>query len=275
MSQCVPSWDVDENPPPPRVSLRSNSNSTGPDVSMLDYDVAELTWENGQLAMHGLGLPRVPVKPSTTLTSTSTKDAWEKPRASGTLEAIVNQATTLPHSGKSLFFGGGGGGGGDGCAVGGVYGNVLVPWLDPHRAAAIAAAAATSNGIAMDALVPNSNRTEEQNTAPSGYVGCSTLVGSCSAAPQDEGGHFAATAAKRARVATHVQGIGRDQSMSMSGSATFGRHSQQVTLDTSEKEFGVDGFTSTSIGSMENTKTTTVDDHDSVCHSRPMVSLCL
>jgi hypothetical protein len=30
MSQCVPSWDVDENPPPlPRsLSLRSSSNST-------------------------------------------------------------------------------------------------------------------------------------------------------------------------------------------------------------------------------------------------------
>ncbi|KAI9078454.1 hypothetical protein K1719_039550 [Acacia pycnantha] len=63
MSQCVPSWDLDENPKAPRVPLRSNSNSTAPDVPMLDYEVAELTWENGQLSMHGLGLPKVPEKP--------------------------------------------------------------------------------------------------------------------------------------------------------------------------------------------------------------------
>jgi len=39
MSQCVPSWDLDDNPPSPRLSLRSNSNSnsnsTAPDVPML------------------------------------------------------------------------------------------------------------------------------------------------------------------------------------------------------------------------------------------------
>ncbi|OVA00743.1 Myc-type [Macleaya cordata] len=48
-----------------------------------NYDeVAELTWENGQLSMHGLGGP-VPLDP--------TKPLWA--RASGTLESIVHQAT--------------------------------------------------------------------------------------------------------------------------------------------------------------------------------------
>lgn len=278
MSQCVPSWDVDENsqPPPRSVSLRSNSNSTNPhDVPMLDYDVAELTWENGQISMHGLGLPKVPHKHPSTAGTTPSKETWEKPRGSGTLESIVNQATSFPHRGKSPFLAGGG-----------VYGNVLVPWLDPQRAAAIAAATAASNGMAVDALVPCSNTTKEQRThamdpvprsgIESCMVGGHTPVGSCSAvvaATQDEGGILAASAAKRGRVA-HVAGSGRDQSMS--GSATFGRQSQQVTLDTYDREFGMTGFTSTSIASMDNTssekqctRTTTVDDHDSVCHSRP------
>ncbi|CAJ2669866.1 unnamed protein product [Trifolium pratense] len=272
MSQCVPSWDVDENPPPlPRtLSLRSSSNSTATlDVPMLDYDVAELTWENGQISMHGLGLPKVPVKPpSTTAATNPSKETWEKPaRASGTLESIVNQATSFPHRGKSPFL-----------ASGGVYGNMLVPWLDPHRAAAIAVAA---NGLTVDALVPCSNITKEQRSQamdpiPRGgigscMVGGPTPVGSCSAVMAEEGGLLAA--AKRGRVA-QVAGSGRDQSLS--NSATFGRQSQQVTLDTYDREFGKTGFTSTSVASMDNTssekqctRTTTVDDHDSVCHSRP------
>ncbi|KAK2413863.1 phytochrome interacting factor [Trifolium repens] len=275
MSQCVPSWDVDENPPPlPRsLSLRSSSNSTANlDVPMLDYDVAELTWENGQISMHGLGLPKVPVKPpSTTAATNPSKENWEKPaRTSGTLESIVNQATSFPHRGKSPFLVGGG-----------VYGNMLVPWLDPHRAAAIAAA---TNGLTVDALVPCSNTTKEQRSQtmdpiPRGGVGSCmvggpTPVGSCSAvvaATHEEGGLL--TAAKRVRVA-HVAGSGRDQSMS--NSATLGRQSQKVTLDTYDMEFGKTGFTSTSIASMDNTssekqctRTNTVDDHDSVCHSRP------
>lgn len=225
--------------------------------------------------MHGLGLPRVPVKHSTNAATTPNKDTWEKPRASGTLESIVNQATTIPHRGKSPFFAGGG-----------MYGNVLVPWLDPQRAAAISA---TTNGMTMDALVPCSNPTKEQRIQTMDsisrvgigtyMVGGPTPVGSCSAAPaatQEEGALVVAAAVKRGRVA-HVVGSGRGQSVS--GSGTFGRQSEQVTLDTYEREFGMGGFTSTSIASLDNTSSekqctkTTVDDHDSVCHSRPTVSV--
>ncbi|KAI7985316.1 Transcription factor UNE10 [Camellia lanceoleosa] len=47
-----------------------------------NYEVAELTWENGQLAMHGLGglLPTTPTKPT-------------GGRSGDTLESIVHQAT--------------------------------------------------------------------------------------------------------------------------------------------------------------------------------------
>lgn len=192
--------------------------------------------------MHGLGLPRVPVKLPTIAAN---KYTWEKPRASGTLESIVNQATSLPHRGKPTLNG-----------DGGVYGNFLVPWLDPH--------AATANTVTMDALVPCSKREQSKQgmeSVPSTcMVGCSTRVGSCC------GNHGA----------KGQEMSGRDQSVS--GSATFGRDSKHVTLDTCDREHGV-AFTSTSINSLDNTssakhctKTTTVDDHDSVSHSKPVVT---
>ncbi|KAG6435645.1 hypothetical protein SASPL_100519 [Salvia splendens] len=64
MNQCVPGWDLDD-------STKINASQG---VPSLDYEVAELTWENGQLAMHGLGVPR----------------------AGGTLESIVSQASFYP-----------------------------------------------------------------------------------------------------------------------------------------------------------------------------------
>ncbi|OMO69522.1 hypothetical protein CCACVL1_19455 [Corchorus capsularis] len=222
MSQCVPSWDLDENPVTARHSLRSNSNSTAPDVPMSDYEVAELTWENGQLAMHSLGPPRVPTKPS--LNSTApTKYAWEKPaRASGTLESIVNQATQFPYP-----------------------------------------------TMTMDALVPCSNRSEDRTThvmesipglGGTCVVGCSTRVGSCSgpAGNQEEEVLLTGKRAKEARVPVAPEWSSKDQSACASASATFGRDSQHVTVDTYEKDLGV-GFTSTS---PDNTSTK-ADDHDS------------
>ncbi|MCE3216565.1 hypothetical protein HAX54_006917 [Datura stramonium] len=95
MNQCVPSWDLDDSPNPPKISLQTPSISLGaPDVPSLDYEVAELTWENGQLAMHGLGPPKVPNKAVSSY--------------GGTLESLVNQATRCipPHlHGKSAVDG--------------------------------------------------------------------------------------------------------------------------------------------------------------------------
>ena len=259
----------------------------------LDYEVAELTWKNGQVAMHGLGPPRGPVKPIPSTSSLAKYNTWDKPRASGTLESIVNQATLIPqnhhhrnhdsnnHAQKPGSFDGGGD-------------NDMVSWF--HREAV---ATTTSATMTMDALVPCSNRTDDQTTTQAGLggsgtcvVGCSTRVGSCSGPvgggtmthDQDEN-VIIERANKEARVAVPAAAAAaaapewssRDQSVS--GSATCGRDSQLVTLDTCERDLGV-GFTSTSLCSMENTSpgkpctkaTTTGDDHDSVCHSRPQAS---
>ncbi|KAK6925069.1 Myc-type, basic helix-loop-helix (bHLH) domain [Dillenia turbinata] len=90
MSQCiVPNWNLrhqrqdrvegDEGNRSSHVHTQRSSSHL---VPMSNYEVAELTWENGQLAMHGLGglLPSGPPKPT-----------W--PHANDTLESIVHQAT--------------------------------------------------------------------------------------------------------------------------------------------------------------------------------------
>ena len=206
----------------------------------LDYEVAELTWKNGRPAFLPLLLPSTTVKPIPSTTSLTKYNTWDKPRASGTLESIVNQATLIPHhhhrnhnsnnhGQKPRSFDGGGG-------------NDMVPWFH-HRAAV--ATATTSATMTRDALVPCSNHTDDQTTT---HGGLGTL--------------------------THDQ----DKNVIIKR-ATCGRDSQHVTLDTCERDLDV-GFTSTSLCSMENTSpgkpftkaTTTGDDHDSVCHSRPQAS---
>ena len=172
----------------------------------------------------------------------------------------------MPHSSKTLLDTGGGEES---------DGRELVPWFDPNHAASVAAAPAVSNTMSMDALVPCSNRTDEQsqqvmesNPAPGTcMVGCSTRVGSCSgAATQEEDAVLAVKHARAARVPVAREWSGRGKSVS--GSAKFGKDSQHVTLDTCHEELSM-GFTSTSMGSPENT----VDDHDSVGHSGPPVKL--
>ncbi|XP_057492463.1 transcription factor UNE10-like isoform X1 [Actinidia eriantha] len=227
MSQCVPSWDLDDNP---SLTLASQSNST-----MLDYEVAELTWENGQLAMHGLGPPRVSNKPP--LTSPA-KYTWDKPNAGGTLESIVNQATCLPHWNPAA--------------------DELVQWFNQHRATAVASASAT---MTMDALVPCSAAKTEGMGSGTCVVESLTRVGSCSVANSEAREAEAA----RGYVAAAQEWNSRDPSVS--GSATCGREK----LDTCETELGVGAFTSTSTGSLDSakqgSKATTADDHDS-CRSR-------
>lgn len=213
---------------------------------------------NGQLAMHGLGPPRVPVKPIPS--SSPSKYAWDKPRAGGTLESIVNQATRLPQS-KTPYNGGGL--------------DAPVPWFDHKRANSASAT------MTMDALVPCSNRTEDRITHVIESVpGLGTCVGSCSGptATQEQEGLVTGKSAKVARVPVAPEFSNRDHSVSHS--ATFGRESQHVTHDTCERDLGV-GFTSTSFGSQENTssgklctKTATADENDSVCHSRSQ-AICL
>ncbi|XP_059443891.1 transcription factor PIF7 isoform X2 [Corylus avellana] len=62
-----------------------------------NYEVAELTWENGQLAMHGIG--------GLLSTTTPTKATWGGGRAAGdTLESIVHQATCHHNQKPNIIF---------------------------------------------------------------------------------------------------------------------------------------------------------------------------
>ncbi|VFQ87867.1 unnamed protein product [Cuscuta campestris] len=263
MSQCVPNWDIDDahNSTPIDINALapSASNSLCTDVPSMDYEVAELTWENGQLAMHGLGAPRQPTK--LLASDTLLKEAWEKPRAGGTLESIVSQATCMPTRKR---------GGG----VEGVVGGEMVPWFDPnnHRQLVAAAknpgAASSSATLTMDALVPCSKPTSppiprwpgHEREPSAAALGFSGHVGSCSVLPG--GGR--------------VRGGGARE-MSVSASATYSKDSRQMSMtDTrGERDVFTEGFTSTSMASPENTSSEkqctlkSVDDNDhSVCHSR-------
>jgi hypothetical protein len=106
MNQCVPSWDLDDPNPPPRLrpDIQSHHNLlSGPAVHMSDFEVAELTWENGNILSHGLGAPRIikamPKYPTITNAPATVPSAtgitWAKQRMSGggTLEEVVNEAT--------------------------------------------------------------------------------------------------------------------------------------------------------------------------------------
>ncbi|KAL7121082.1 hypothetical protein ACP275_02G160800 [Erythranthe tilingii] len=269
MNQCVPSWDFDDNFVPPRVNFHANdhSNSTN-HVPSLDYEVAELTWENGQLAMHGLAQPRVVNKPIPSHAPTKYA-TWEKPRAGGTLESIVNQATGHAQLPKFAVEGGD------------VYDNDLEPWIHHRRAVANHAGAARTDADAsvtmtMDALVPCNNGNLRRSThenqerhsmqlplgpAVAGNGGGTCMVGSCSGAGIPRAG-----IRRSCR-----QDDDRSVSVSLSGSATcWGSDgSRQLTVDTWEREFGGGGggFTSaTSLASPEYTRTSD-DRDDSVCHS--------
>lgn len=161
MSRCVPSW------------CSSSSSS--------DYEVAELTWENGQLALHGLGPSRVPHRPLPS-------SPWEKPRAGGTLESIVNQAaaatTTLPshqpHNNKSsgILHNSD-----TAATVAATHG--LVPWLEHnHRASA------ATSGSAMNVLVvPSPALPEDPPVVDSAAdsVGVPSLTGSAATLGRDSG----------------------------------------------------------------------------------------
>ncbi|KAK9120622.1 hypothetical protein Syun_018239 [Stephania yunnanensis] len=106
MNQCVPSWALNE--PSPSSPTPKYSLSLDP---MLDYEVAELTCENGHIVMHGLGPPRT--------VRQLPKDAAA--RANGTLESIVDQAAAAAKFPAAEVvvprYGGGGGGGGEGATM--------------------------------------------------------------------------------------------------------------------------------------------------------------
>ncbi|KAK1364556.1 Transcription factor UNE10 [Heracleum sosnowskyi] len=243
MSQCVPGWDLDGSLK--LMTSESNSLSLTPDVPTSDYEVAELTWENGHLSMHGLGQPRLP---------STTKYTWDKTCIGGTLESIVDQATFLPND-KFL----------------GNSNNELVPWFNNHKSMLTTTTTATtkftasSTGI-VDALVPCTN-TREGSSFVAMDSGFGTHVESCSGATVP----YEKVRGQRVKVPVSNEWSSCPDN-SVSESATFCKDSsRQVTVDTCEKEFGAGGFTSTSMGSPGNTssgKKSTGENHDSVCHRK-------
>lgn len=195
--------------------------------------MAELTWENGQLAMYGLSPPRVLKKPAA---------RWEKPRAADTLQSVVDQATSLPHA-KSAA-------------------NKLVSWLDQDRASVNKAAAAAAATASMDALVPCNNgsirRNDNQENNPTQVPGIGACaVGSCSGAATTDGGGLSRA--------------GRSFCKSYASASVSPSDSLQVTLDSCEggglTSTSLWSLENTSSG--EDYTKTSGEDHDTVCHSRP------
>lgn len=203
--------------------------------------MTELAWENGQLAMHGLGPPPPPPPPSTR--PLSNRCPWDKPRAGGTLESIIDQAAFLPLHKE---------------------GDELLPLLKCHH-----------RSTAIDALVPLSNRTRSVDGDGDDDDEESTRV----PVPHQTRGAFsrggeverieaaAAWRRKRRRVA--------EEAGSMSASASASWH---VTKDTYEMDLEVSlgSHEPTSLGKSmsSHTRTATIDDHDSVSnHSRAQVKL--
>ncbi|GAV69282.1 HLH domain-containing protein, partial [Cephalotus follicularis] len=214
MSQCVPSTSRDlDYHSPPRLSLRSHCNFSASAVPKLNYEVAELTWENGQLAMHGLSPTPMPAR--------SQVGNWEKPRSSGTLESIVNQATGLPQRKAT---------------VDRSRENQLPEWIETHRGVV-----STTMTMTMDTPVPCSSMMDSvSEITGSCTLRCPTVVGSCSvASTQDED-----VPLTEARVTVPPEWSSKD----------FGRNqnSQCENVDTCQRDLGV-GLTSTSFGSPENT----------------------
>lgn len=207
--------------------------------------------------MHGLGPPRANNKPISSY--------------GGTLESIVNQATRcnddvpLHLHGKSTV---------DRNKQGG---DEVVPWFNNHNAVAYAPPATGLVAMTKDALVPcsrNTSNSDNQRSVHVPGVDGSTHVGSCSGATNSRDW----TVAPRMRVRpTRREWSSRADMISVSGSETCGGDSRQLTVDTFDREFGTTMYTSTSMGSPENTSSDkqctnrTGDDHDSVCHSRDQV----
>ncbi|XP_049360384.1 transcription factor UNE10-like [Solanum verrucosum] len=254
----------------------------------MDYEVAELTWENGQVVMHGLGPPRVPNKPLST--PSPTKYTWEsKPHAAagGTLESIVNQATTgIPHHHNSPVDGGGD------------RGDDFVSWFDdclPETQTIT-----VIDTMAVDALVPTSSTNTpnyNQQVAPSTHVSgmgmtskclvdCSTRVASCSGDAEMARVGIGSSFEKISKDFGVTESFGNEEVKNLIKSMVYeGRHNNMAdqtvsrgdTIETGERSLGAETvLTTISTGSPENTfkhsKNKTVNNHHFISHSRAQES---
>ncbi|KAL8235642.1 hypothetical protein R6Q59_016723 [Mikania micrantha] len=233
MNQRVPNWDLED------VNLNH-------DIFKLDYEVAELTWENGQLALHELGTRRVPNKsqPAT---------SWDQPTSTETLEAVVNQAT------HQLY-----------CKTNApAKDNELVPWMQHRNPTFTAGNLYPSATMTSDAQVPSSNnRTGEgsaqaQRSKGARDAGCSTRASSCGGNPSA----FMDPRVARGDGGATAEAYNWSSCRDVSVSGTF------VTGDARASDLGGQRLTSTSTGSPENTSSgrdfsnSTFPD-DSACHRK-------
>ncbi|KAI3800431.1 hypothetical protein L1987_28522 [Smallanthus sonchifolius] len=231
MNQRVPNCDLED----------INPNH---DIYKLDYEVAEITWENGQLTLHELGSRRVPTKSQPTT-------SWDQPRSAETLEALVNQATLQPYCKTDATF----------------NDNELVPWMHYNNPTIDVNLNNQSATMTSDALVPNThNRTSDGSAQAQRSIksareaGCSTRASSCSGNPFMD---------PRVARGTTTETYNWSSCKDMSVSGTF------VTPDTYTGDLGGRRLTSTSTGSPENTNTSsgrdfsnsTFPDH-TACHRR-------
>ncbi|KAL0538187.1 hypothetical protein IC582_027190 [Cucumis melo] len=280
MSQCVPNWDLSEPPPSSAATGRPpfHSSSAADDVvPLFEYEVAELTWENGQLAMHGLGLPRVTGKVQNSGGGgggggVGSKFTWDnKPaRASGTLESLVNQGTRHGKNNISFDINT------DDTAHGGA--NDLAPWFSDHHRQ-------TTTASTADAMVP----CDGDKSATAG--GSAAKSSDIPVVAREEDEDCGVIHGKRGRVVARVVHASGEWStcrnqISVSGNRESG---QKVTLNSTrvrnfaavDGSVGFTATTATSQGSLDNTTSdkpcvknttvTTTDDHDSVCHSTHQV----
>lgn len=191
--------------------------------------MAELTWENGHLGLHGLGHSRIE-KPSPKYTSSSATAAWVKPRPSGTLEAVVDQATRAP---------------------------LLPPNPSPELAARLAGPRIhCSSPAVMDALVPSAAALGDDPGDPGGFVGKRERVGDGGWACASQGS-AAAPGAGRAGESTLVtlDTYGGDDVWFTNTTAT-----NRASPETENTSFGGGGG--------GRWRLLASDDRDSVCLSR-------
>ncbi|PIM98627.1 hypothetical protein CDL12_28887 [Handroanthus impetiginosus] len=103
MSQCiVPNWHLKQERQEEQVVEGGEGRNRSPHVHsdqnlsyvvpMSNYEVTELTWENGQVSLHGLGGI---ASPNSSITPQTKQSTWNSAKPGGTLESIVHQATTF------------------------------------------------------------------------------------------------------------------------------------------------------------------------------------
>ncbi|XP_049933458.1 transcription factor UNE10-like isoform X2 [Nymphaea colorata] len=271
MNHSVPQWQMEEeeeeeggqclvNSPKQGgggAFLLTNADSLSDSFSLWDNEVAELTWENGQLAMHGLGPP----KPATCKPA-GNRHAWEAgghPTANGTLECIVKQGTSFRVPDK---------------VPGAPQPADLPPWfrdaLVPCAPAPVPTPTlqgrAGTDRLALD-LPPTSNLSTCVGSCQSPFPSCHAH-GKKEGRPEAECQNIA-TVPEVNRLGSSLCVSERPEtirSFSRVGSGTMGTGYPSTALDTcGTSDYA--GELNTSLGSPENSSTIK-DDQGSVSHTR-------